>query len=223
MALGCLDPNFLNETDTHGDDNPSPLRPDHRRVRRPHRGNAGQHGPAAPEHPRRAAARPAHRRRDRLGSRAAPRLPAPLCREDRRERDADPVHPLHRPDGLPRRHEHEPRLLPRRREAVRHDREDTRKGQRHPRHHLRAEPHRQPPCRDGDVRPRPRHVQPVPLRLPRTRDDPRPVRGGLRRPPHVQLHHRRRRPRRSARRLGRSTARSSSITSSRGSRSITRC
>ena len=65
---------------------------------------------------------------------AAHRLPAPLCREDRREPHADPVDPLHRPHGLPGRDEHEPRLVAGRREAVRH--EDPREGAGHPRHHL---------------------------------------------------------------------------------------
>ncbi len=78
-------------------------RPDHHRVRRPHRRDARQHGAAAPQHARRAAARAADRRRGHLRSHAAPRLPAPLRREDRRERHADPVHPVHRPDGLPGR------------------------------------------------------------------------------------------------------------------------
>ena len=36
-------------------------------------------------------------------------------------------------------------------------------------------------------------LQPVPVRLPRARDDSRPVRGSLRRPAHLQLHHHRRR------------------------------
>ena len=196
-------------------------RPADRRVRRPHRRDARQHGAAAPQHARRAAPGAAHRRRGHLRGDAAPGLPAPLRREDRRERHADPVHPLHRPHGLPGRDEHEPGLLAGGREAVRH--EDPGEGEGHPRHHRRDEPHRQPPRRHGGLRPRPRHVQPVPVRLPRARDDPRPVRGGLRRPADLQLHHHRRRPRRPARGLGRSAARSSSTTSSRASRSITRC
>ena len=92
--------------------------PAHHRVRRPHRRDARQHGAAAPQHARRAAAGAADRRRGRLRGHAAPRLPAPLRREDRRERHAAPVHPLHRPDGLPGRDEHEPRLLAGRREAA---------------------------------------------------------------------------------------------------------
>ena len=88
----------------------------------------------------------------------ASRLPAPLRREDRRERHADPVHPVHGPDGLPGRDEHEPRLRPRRRETLRDGR--PRKGQCHPRPRLRTEPYRLAPRRHGGVRPRPRHFSP---------------------------------------------------------------
>ena len=76
------------------------------------------------------------------------------------------------------------------------------KGAGHPRHHRGDEPHRQPPRRHGRLWPRPRHIQPVFVRLPRTRDDSRPVRGSVRRPADVQLSHHRRRPRRLAGRLG---------------------
>src|SRR5215468_3863189 len=69
-----------------------------------------------PQHPWRAASRPADRWRGCLRGDAAPGLSAPLRREDRRERDAHPVHPVHRSHGLPGGDEHEPRLFARRRE-----------------------------------------------------------------------------------------------------------
>ena len=118
---------------------------------------------------------------------AAHRLPAPLRREDRREPHAAAVDSVHRPDGLPGRDEHESRLVAGRREAVQH--EAAREGAAPARDHRRAEPHRQPPGRHGRLRPRPGHVQPVPVRLPRARKDPRPVRGSLRCPADLQLHH----------------------------------
>src|SRR4051812_11515583 len=120
-------------------------RPDRYRVRRPHRRDARQHGPAAPEHPRRAPAGPAHRRRGHLRGHPAPGLPAPLRREDRRELAPDPVHPVHGPHGLPGRDEHEPRLLAGRGETLRD--ETAGEGQRHPRTDLRAEPRRVAPGR----------------------------------------------------------------------------
>ena len=97
------------------------------------------------------------------------------------------------------------------------------KGQRHPRHHRRDEPHRQPPRRHGRLRPRPRHLQPVPVRLPRAGDDPRSVRGGVRRPPDVQLHHHRRRSRRSAARLGRALPEVPRLPQAAHRRNTTRC
>ena len=89
--------------------------------------------------------------------------------------------------------------------------------------HLRAGPHRQPPGRHGRLRPRPRHVQPVPVRLPRARKDSRPVRRSLRRPAHLQLPHAGRRDGRPAARLAAEVRGSFSISSCRSSRSITRC
>ncbi len=83
--------------------------------------------------------------------------------------------------------------------------------------------HRQPSGRHGGVWARPRHVQPVPLRLPRTRKDPRPVRGGLRRAAHLQLYHRRRGDGRSAVAAGCKSARPFSTSSSRLSPNITPC
>ena len=72
-----------------------------------------------------------------------------------------------------------------------------RAARKRPRHlrrdHRRDGPHRQPPGGHGLLRARPGHVQPVPVCLPRAGKDPRPVRGGLRRPADLQLSHRRRR------------------------------
>ena len=130
---------------------------------------------------------------------AAHRLPAPLRRKDRREPHAAAVDSVHRPHGLPGRDEHESRLVAGGREADGLPRAGTRPASA--RADLRAEPHRQPPGRHGRVRPRPRHVQPVPVRLPRAREDSRPVRGSLRRSAHLQLPHARRRDGRPAARL----------------------
>ena len=124
--------------------------PEDRRVRRPHRRDAGQHGPAAPQHPRRAAGGAADRRRNRLRSRAAHRLPAPLRRKDRRERSRPAVGSVHRPAGLPGRDEHEPRLVAVRREAA--GLRGAGEGPAHAGDHRRVEPHRQPPGGHGGLR-----------------------------------------------------------------------
>ena len=123
---------------------------------------------------------------------AAHRLSAPLGREDRRESHAAAVPALHRPARLPGRHEHEPRLGAVRREAAgaRRCSEKTR--------HLRvimAELSRiashlvAAGCYGLDLG----SFTPFMWTLPRAREDSQPVRGGLRRPADVQLHHRRRR------------------------------
>ena len=63
-----------------------------------------------------------------------------------------------------------------------------------------AEPHRVAPGQLRHVRPGHGRVHAVPLRLPRARVHPRPVRAALRRPADAQLHQRRRRARGTCRR-----------------------
>ena len=93
----------------------------------------------------------------------------------------------------------------------------AREGPASARDHRRDGPHRQPPGRHGRLRPRPRHVQPVSVRLPRAGKNSRPVRGSVRRPAHLQLPHRRRRDGRPAAAAGCRSARRSSTSSSRSS------
>ena len=100
---------------------------------------------------------------------------------------------------------------------------DAREGQAPARDHRRDEPHRQPPGRHGRLRPRPGHVQPVPVCLPRAGKDSRPVRGSLRRPADLQLHHRRRRDGRPAAGLAAKVRSVSRPVRCRSSTNITRC
>ena len=79
----------------------------------------------------------------------------------------------------------------------------------HPRHHGRAQPHRQPPGRRRHLHRRPRaarHGHGL-LHVPRPREDPRPHRSAHRRAHDVQLLPLRRRALRPARRLGRAVPR----------------
>ena len=137
-----------------------------------------QHGAAAPLDARRAAAGRHARRRARQGRHPRDRLPAPLQREDRREAHLLPVHPHRRPHRVRRRHELRVGLRDDGREARRHP-ADAARGV-HPRHHRRAQPHRQPPGRRRHLHRRPvaaRHGHGL-LHVPRPRDHPRPARGG---------------------------------------------
>ena len=67
---------------------------------------------------------------------------------------------------------------------------------------LRVGPHRQPPRGRRLLRPRPGQFHALHVEFSRARENPLPLRGTLRRPADVQLHHARRRDGRPARRAG---------------------
>ena len=182
------------------------------RIRPAKRRDAGEHGPAASEHARRAAAGLADRRRGGRRGDAAHRLSAPLGGEDRRTSHAAPVHPLHRPHGLPGRGKHEPRLFVGRREV---DGPRNRgEGPALAGDDLRAVSHRQPSRGRLHLRPRPGQLHAVHLGVSRAGTDSQPVRGPLRRTADAQLHRSRRRDGRPSP-AGCKSARSSSSSSSR--------
>ena len=162
-------------------DNPG----DHSRRDVRHQRAGDQHGPAAPEHARRAARGPAPRRREGGRRRRRDRLPAPRHREAEREPQLDADHPAHRPDGLRRGGDQQRRLLRDRREAD-GDR-GAAAGALRPHHPLRAAADREPLPVDRHARDGHRRDDGVPLRVPRARADPRSVRGDVRRAADLQL------------------------------------
>ena len=98
-------------------------------ARNPLRNDDREHGAAAPQHARRAAARARARRREHRLGRPDDRLPAHRHREDLRTEEVAAGHPARRADGLPRRAVEQPRVLPVGREAARHRGGDS--GARH--------------------------------------------------------------------------------------------
>ena len=104
------------------------------------RAHPGQHGAAAPQHPRRLPHGAGAGGRERRRAGAGDRLPAPLPREDRRAQHLHHEHALHRPAGLHHVHVEQLRLCAGGGEA------DGPPGARarrlHPRDHGRADPRR---------------------------------------------------------------------------------
>ena len=169
-----------------------------------HRPVRHQHGPAAPQHPRRLPDEPAGRRRDDHRPQAGHGLHAPQPREDRRAEHVPDELPVHRPARLPDQHGEQLRLRPGRRAADGRRRQAARAGRVHPRDHGRADPDRQPHVVDRLPAQRPGGVlHPGAVRDRGTRADPRPVRVGRRQPDDVQLLPVRRRRLRPAAGLGR--------------------
>ena len=145
-----------------------------RGVRRPHRRDARQHGPAAPQHARRAPGGAADRRRSGLEVDAAHRLSAPLRGEDRRERAPRQWIPYtDRMDYLAGMNMNlgwslavEKLLGMEVPEKARHLRVLI----------VRTESHRQPPGGRGNVRAGPGQFHALHVLLPRAGEDPRSVR-----------------------------------------------
>ena len=164
-----------------------------------------QHGPAPPGDARRAAAARAARGRGRARHPADHRLRPHRHREDGRGQELLEGHPRRRADGLPRLLLQRDGVLRRRRDAARGRGAQARAvPARHP---PRAQPDHEPPRVARDERAGPRRDLDVLVRLPRARDDPRPLRVLLG-PAHAHaLHPGRRRHRGPARRLGREVPR----------------
>ena len=178
-------------------------------ARHPHRNDDRQHGAAAPQHARRAAAGARARWRDSRLRVADDRLPPHRHREDHRTEEVAAGDPARGADGLPERAVQQHGVLPVGREAAR--RRGARAGAEHPRAARRAAAHQQPP---GVAR-HPRHGSGRrlgdALLLPRARAAAQHQRDARRLPPVSELHADRRPSRRPAARLSRRRRARSSI------------
>ena len=171
----------------------------------PHRNDDRQHGAAAPQHARRAAAGAGARRRNRALGGADDRLPAHRHREDHRAEEVAAGHPARRADGLPERAVQQHGVLHVGRAAARP--RDPRARARHPRAHRRAAAHQQPSGLARHARHGSRRRVGDALLLPRARAAAEHQRDARRLPPVPELHARRRPARGSAARLPRGGAR----------------
>ena len=128
-----------------------------------HRARDRQHGAPAPGDARRAPGDGDAGRRDRGGRAARRGLPPPRHREDLRDHDPPPGHPLHGPHGLPRPHVEQHRAGHGGGEA--HRLPDHREVPRHAGHLLRDGAPLQPPALDRHGRPRHRRRHGLLLRV----------------------------------------------------------
>ena len=179
-------------------------RPARRPRRRPD--DDHQHGAAAPEHPRRAAADARAAGRDGAALQADHRLPAHRHGEDRREAHVHAGRHQRHPHGLRQPAQQRAGVLDGHREAARHRRRHPRAGGVDAHAAQRAEPDGEPPAVPRHQRHGPRRRVDDDLRLARARGGAALLPEGHRPADEPQLHPPRRRRRRPARRLARRRA-----------------